>query len=79
MKVKKFLKQFHKHTIFEVIEHKERIATGTVQDFLESCPESECLKKEVKKVKLNKNEGIAGLEGSDYPYLEIIVSTDPAL
>lgn len=73
MKVKKLLKQFHKHTIFEIIEHKERIATGTVQDFLESRPEPECLKKEVKKVKLNKNEKFEGLEGSDYPYLTITV------
>ncbi len=73
MKVKKLLKQFHKHTIFEIIEHKERIATGTVQDFLESCPESESLKKEVKTVRLNKNVMIAGLEGSDYPYLTITV------
>lgn len=73
MKVKKLLKQFHKHTVFEVIEDKERIATGTVQDFLEDCPESESLKKEIKTVKLNKNVRIEGLEGSDYPYLVITV------
>lgn len=74
MKVKKFIRQFHKHTIFEVIDnHGERTALGEVGDFLESCPEPECFKKEVKTVKLNKNEKFEGLEGSDYPYLTITV------
>lgn len=73
MKVRKFLKQFHGYTVFEIIEHNERIALGEIQDFLETCPESESLKKEIKKVELTKNEKFKDLEGSDYPYLVITV------
>lgn len=74
MKVKKFLRQFCKHTVFEVIDsHGEKTAVGEVGDFLETCPESESLKKEIKKVELAKNKKFAGLEGADYPYLVVTV------
>ena len=72
MKIKKLFKILEKETIFTVFDPKgEKIAVGTVEDFLND-PDIKFVERKVKSIKL-LIEKIKAFEDSDYPYLEIQV------
>ena len=72
MKIKKLFKFLEKETIFTAFDPKgEKIAVGTVEDFLND-PDIKFVERKVKSIKL-LIEKIKAFEDSDYPYLEIQV------
>ena len=72
MKIRKLIKQFNPETVIRVLTKSgELFATGVIEDFDES---SKTLDKKISEVNLRKCEKFKDLEGSDYPYLEIIIN-----